>query len=48
MFFNYVEGMRTVGERYLGPRLYDPIFTPPSVSEIGARIEYADSSGSTA
>lgn len=43
--FAYSNGMRTVGERYLGLRLHagDPIFIPPSVTLDGIRSDYADS-----
>lgn len=46
VLFRYVEGMRTVGERYIGLRLHagDSIFIPPSISDIGVRLEYADPS----
>lgn len=44
VLFGYAEGMRTVGERYIGLRLHagDPIFIPPSMDAIGARLEYED------
>jgi hypothetical protein len=44
--FRYAEGMRTVGERYIGLRLHagDAIFIPPSIMDQGLRLEYADPS----
>ena len=44
VLFEYAAGMRTVSERYFGLRLHagDPILIPPSISDMGVRLEYAD------
>lgn len=44
VLFGYAEGMRTVGERFIGLRLHagNSIFVPPSISDMGVRLEYAD------
>jgi hypothetical protein len=44
VLFGYANGLRTVGERYIGLRLHcgDLIYAPPSMTPDGIRVEFVD------